>query len=375
MTSASSSPEIPFFDLSALNAPLRHKLDAAARRVLDSGWYILGPELEAFEAQFAAYCRVRHCLGVGNGLDALHLILRAYGIGPGDEVIVPAHTFIATWLAVTYCGATPIPVEPDMTSGNLDPERLEAAITPRTRAVIAVHLYGQPADMDAIRDITESRDIRLIEDAAQAHGARYKGRLVGSLGDAAGFSFYPSKNLGALGDGGAVVTDDPSLAKTIVQLRNYGSRQKYQHELRGWNSRLDELQAAFLSVKLTTLDAANTARRQAAAQYMEELADLPEITLPSVPPWADPAWHLFVIRTPQRDELQQHLRRQGIETLIHYPTPPHLQGAYRDLGWLPGRLPLAERWARQALSLPMWPGVPCDRVIQSIKKYILNRQQ
>lgn len=373
MTPKSCPVAIPFFDLATLNAPLRHELDAAARRVLDSGWYILGPELEAFEAKFAAYCRVKHCLGVGNGLDALHMILRAYGIGPGDEVIVPAHTFIATWLAVTYCGATPIPVEPDMASGNLDPAMLEAAITQKTRAVIVVHLYGQPADVDAVRSITQKHDIRLIEDAAQAHGARYKGREVGSLGDAAGFSFYPSKNLGALGDGGAVVTDNPVLADRIRKLRNYGSLRKYQHELQGWNSRLDELQAAFLSVKLDVLNAANAARRLAAAQYLDELGDVPGIILPGVPPWADPAWHLFVIRTPRRDELQDYLRQQGIETLIHYPTPPHLQSAYHKLGWLPGSLPLAERWAREALSLPMWPGVPCERVIQSIKNHTLNR--
>lgn len=373
MTSPAASLRVPFLDLAALNRPLRQELDQAVQRVLDSGWYILGRELETFEGRFANYCQTRYCMGVGNGLDALHMILRGYGIGPGDEVIVPAHTFIATWLAVTYCGAKPVPVEPDPATGNLDSARLETAITPRTRAVMVVHLYGQPADMDAIRAITDRHGIRLIEDAAQAHGARYKGKRVGCLGDAAGFSFYPGKNLGALGDGGAVVTSDSSLARMVEKLRNYGATQKYRHELQGWNSRLDELQAAVLSVKLAELDEANAARRRAAAAYQEGLADIPGIVLPTVPSWAEPVWHLFVIRTPFRDRLQQFLLEDGIGTLIHYPTPPHLQDAYRDLGWSAGSLPIAESWAREALSLPMWPGVPCNEVIRSIKKFLLHQ--
>jgi dTDP-4-amino-4,6-dideoxygalactose transaminase len=305
---------------------------------------------------------VKHCVVVGNGLDALHLILRGYGIGAGDEVIVPSHTFIATWLAVSYAGATPVPVEPDPQTYNLDPALIEAALTPRTKAIMPVHLYGQPADLDTINAIVQAHGLRVIEDAAQAHGARYRGRRCGGLGDAAGFSFYPGKNLGAFTDAGAVTTNDADLAQKIRKLRNYGSAVKYQHELKGFNSRLDELQAAFLRVKLRHLDDWNARRRRIAARYLDGLNSeignqKSEIILPFVPDWADPAWHLFVIRHPQRDLLQKKLAEAGIGTLIHYPIPPHLSGAYCNpqSGIRNPQLPLAEFLASQVLSLPMGP--------------------
>jgi dTDP-3-amino-3,4,6-trideoxy-alpha-D-glucose transaminase len=364
---------VPFVNLAADHADIRSELDAAARRVLDSSWFILGRELQQFEAVFAAYCQAPHCLGVGNGLDALHLILRGYGIGAGDEVIVPSHTFIATWLAVSQAGAQPVPVEPDPATGNIDATRLAAAITERTRAVIAVHLYGQPADMDGLRTAIFNRDIKLIEDAAQAHGARYKGRCVGSLGDAAAFSFYPTKNLGALGDGGAIVTHDDKLAAAIRRLRNYGSDKKYHHDVAGWNSRLDEIQAAFLSAKLAHLDRWNDNRRDAARTYIDGLTDLPELRLPLVPDWAQPVWHLFVVRCAQRDQLQAHLLNRGIETAIHYPVPPHLQGAYRDVAAANEPWSLACDWSRDALSLPMWPGVPAKTVVSAVREFFLGQ--
>lgn len=353
--------KVPFLDLKTLSQELQEALDAASRRVMASGRYILGEELQAFESEFATYCGVKHCIGVGNGLDALHLILRAMEIGPGDEVIVPAHTFIATWLAVSYAGAVPVPVEPLESTYTMDPARMEEAITPRTRAVIAVHLYGQPADMDLICEIARAHNLKVIEDAAQAHGARYKGRRAGSLGDAAGFSFYPVKNLGALGDGGAVTTDDDFLAHRVRLLRNYGSPIKYVHEAKGFNSRLDELQAAFLRVKLAWLDAWNERRRRVAAQYLERLTPIPGILLPHVPDWAEPVWHLFVIRTPHRDTLQRRLAQRGIETLIHYPVPPHKQGAYSKE--MAGRsYPVTERIHAQVLSLPMGPSMTDEDV-------------
>ncbi len=364
---------VPFLDLHAAYLELKPELDEAALRVLGSGWYLLGAELSAFEAEFAAYLGVKHCIGVGNGLDALHLSLRALGVGPGDEVLVPSNTFIATWLAVTYAGATPVPVEPDPDTYNLDPARLEAALTKRTKAVVPVHLYGQPADMDPIGAFAARHGLRVLEDAAQAHGARYRGRRVGGLGDAAAWSFYPGKNLGALGDGGAVTTDDDALAERLRTLRNYGSRTKYVHETLGVNSRLDELQAAVLRVKLRHLDRWNERRREVAAHYLAALADLAPttgLTLPAVPAWAEPVWHLFVVRSPERDRLQQHLKAQGIETLVHYPTPPHRQGAYRHLELLPGRLPLAEALHEQVLSLPLGPhltGAGVAAVVSSLR--------
>jgi dTDP-3-amino-3,4,6-trideoxy-alpha-D-glucose transaminase len=359
---------VPFLDLRAAYLELKPEFDAAYARVMDSGWYLLGKELEAFEAEFAAYLGVRHCIGVGNGLDALHLILRGYGIGVGDEVIVPSNTYIATWLAVSYVGAVPVPVEPDPATFNLDPRRVEAAITSRTRAIMPVHLYGQPADMDPIMELAGRRGLKVIEDNAQAHGARYKGRCTGALGDAAGNSFYPGKNLGAFSDAGAVTTNDAALAERIRVLRNYGSRQKYFNEYRGINSRLDELQAAFLRVKLRKLDEWNDRRRTLAAQYRATLADMPGLVLPFVPEWAEPVWHLFVVRHANRAGLQQALTQVGIGTLIHYPVPPHLSGAYADGNWYPGAFPIAEALAKSVLSLPIGPHLLEDQAEQVVQK-------
>lgn len=360
---------IPFLDLHSMHDPLASDLHEALDDVLDRSNYILGPALSAFEAAFAEYCGTRHCLGVANGLDALHLILRALEIGSGDEVIVPAHTFIATWLAVSHTGATPIPVDVDPATGNLDPKRVEEALTTRTRAVMPVHLYGQPAAMDDLANAVADRNIVLIEDAAQAHGASYRGRRCGNLGIAAGFSFYPGKNLGALGDGGAIVTNDDTVADTVRRLRNYGSSAKYRHESLGWNSRLDELQAAFLQRKLSRLDAWTAARRNAALAYQVGLAGIPDLVLPHVIDDTEPVWHLFVIRTIRRDALSAHLASREIGSLVHYPTPPHLQDAYRHLGYPPGTFPQAEAWSREALSLPMWPGVPTAPVIAAIREF------
>jgi dTDP-4-amino-4,6-dideoxygalactose transaminase len=373
--------KVPFLELKPAYDELRADLDAAYRRVMDSGWYLLGAELEQFESEFAAYCQAAHCVGVANGLDALHLILRAYRIGPGDEVIVPAHTFIATWLAVSYAGATPVPVEPDPRTFNLNPARIERAITPKTRAILPVHLYGQPADMDPILSIARAHKLKVIEDAAQSHGARYKGRRSGSLGDAAATSFYPAKNLGALGDGGAITTNDPELATRLRALRNYGSRQKYHHDCLGLNSRLDELQAAFLRVKLRKLDEWNARRRALAARYLSALADAPSLQLPFVPDYAEPVWHIFAVRDAhrpsQRDALQSSLADAGIGTLIHYPIPPHLSGAYSATGWKPGLpamagdFPIAEEIASTELSLPLGPHLSpaqLDSVIHALRQ-------
>jgi len=365
---------IPFLDLKATYLELKAEMDAAYQRVMNSGWYLLGRELEAFEAEFAEYCGVKHCIGVANGLDALHLILRAFDIGPGDEVIVPANTYIATWLAVSQCGALPVPVEPDQRTYNIDPALIEKVITPRTKAIMPVHLYGQPADMDPILEIAARHGLKVIEDNAQAHGARYKGRRTGGLGHAAGNSFYPGKNLGAFGDGGAVTTNDDTLADRIRLLRNYGSKIKYYNDEKGFNSRLDELQAAFLRVKLTKLDEWNERRRRIAAFYIQKLGvgstERSELVLPLVASWTEPVWHLFVIRHPQRDELQNKLMAAGIGTLIHYPFPPHLTSAYREMGSHAGAFPVAEELARTVLSLPIGPQMSHEQahhVIQSMK--------
>ncbi|MGK2953009.1 MAG: DegT/DnrJ/EryC1/StrS family aminotransferase [Thiobacillus sp.] len=352
----------PFLDLQAINARDREAFHRALDRVLDSGWFILGPELESFEREFAAYCGTRHCIGVGNGLEALQLILRAYGIGPGDEVIVPANTYIATWLAVSHVGATPVPVEPVEATYNLDPGRIEAALSPRTRAIIPVHLYGLPADMPAINALAARRGIKVIEDAAQAHGASIDGRRAGSLGDAAGFSFYPGKNLGALGDGGAVTTNDDSLAVQLRSLRNYGSTVKYHNDRKGFNSRLDELQGAFLRVKLRMLDADNLRRSEIAARYASALAGT-GLVLPNMGHISRPAWHLFVVRSRRRSDLQAHLAARGIQTLIHYPIPPHLQVAYREFGFGANSFPVAERIHAEVLSLPIGPTMSDEDVV------------
>lgn len=352
---------IPFLDFGAMHGELRPRLDAAYARVIESNWLVLGKELEAFEAEFAAYCGARHCIGVANGLDALFITLKAYGIGPGDEVIVPSNTYIATWLAVSYAGARPVPVEPDPLTFNIDPGRIEAAITRSTRAVMPVHLYGQPADMDPIMAVAQRHGLKVIEDAAQAHGAKYKGQRTGALGDAAGFSFYPGKNLGALGDGGAVVTNDDQLADRLRVLRNYGSRVKYHNEVKGFNSRLDELQAAFLREKLAVLDDWNYRRNQAARSYLAALVDT-GVELPFVPEWAEPVWHLFVVRSDARDLLQKHLAERNVGTMIHYPIPPHLQPAYAELGCRRGDFPIAEAIHDSVLSLPMGPHLKAEDV-------------
>jgi len=356
--------KVPFLDFAGPYEELKAELDEAYFRFMRSGWYILGREVEAFEQEFADYSGVKYCIGVGNGLEAMHLILRAYGIGHGDEVIVPSNTYIATWLAVSSAGATPVPVEPDARTFNMAPGEIEAAITPRTKAVLPVHLYGQPADMDPINQIAAKHGLKVIEDNAQAQGARYKGRPTGSLGDSAGNSFYPSKNLGAFGDAGAVTTNDGKLADQIRTLRNYGSKKKYYNDCKGYNSRLDELQAAFLRVKVKKLDEWNRRRAAVAAQYLAGMSDVPDLTLPFVPSWAEPVWHLFVVRHPERDYLQQKLTDVGIGTLIHYPVPPHLSGAYADTKRTRGVFPLAEQFADTVLSLPIGPHLKADQVDQ-----------
>jgi dTDP-4-amino-4,6-dideoxygalactose transaminase len=345
---------IPFLDLKAPHQELRADLESAFHEVLDSGWFTQGSQLKAFEEEYAHYCGVKHCIGVGNGLDALHLILRAYEIGEGDEVIVPSNTYIATWLAVNQAGATPIPVEPDELTYNINSRLIEASITSNTKAIMAVHLYGQPADMDAINLIANKYCLRVIEDAAQSHGALYKTRRAGSLGHAAGHSFYPGKNLGALGDGGAVTTNDDALAEKLKMLRNYGSRVKYVNEIQGFNSRLDDIQAAFLRVKLRKLDEWNDRRKQIAKMYLDALRNS-NIVLPFVPEWAEPVWHLFVIRSKQRDALNISLNAKDIATLIHYPIPPHLQGAYLSLREGLNSQPIAEALSNEILSLPIGP--------------------
>lgn len=363
---------LPFLDLKAINLRDADRFHEALRRVLESGWLILGKEVAAFEADFAAYCEAARCIGVGNGLDAMHLALKAWGIGPGDEVIVPSNTYIATWLAVTYTGATPVPVEPVEATYNIDAVRIEAAITPRTKAIIAVHLYGQMADVEALAVVAQKHDLKLLEDAAQSHGARWNGRSAGAFSDAVAYSFYPGKNLGALGDGGAVTTSDSELAETIAMLRNYGSRRKYENELVGYNSRLDELQAAFLSAKLPDLDRDNDRRTAIARQYSEGLGGLPGLLLPFVPEEAAPAWHLYVVRTAQREALQAFLQKRGIGTLIHYPIPPHLQNAYAGLGYPEGSFPIAEAIHREVLSLPIGPTMTddeVDRVVVAISEF------
>ncbi len=362
--------KIPFLDLNSPYSELKEGIDSAYKRVMESGWYILGKEVESFEREYAGYCGVKYCVGVGNGLEALHLILRAFDIGPGDEVIVPANTYIATWLSVSYTGATPVPVEPEIRTYNIDPRRIEGEITARTKAIIPVHLYGQPADMDTIMNIAERHGLKVIEDSAQAHGSRYKSRRAGSLGHAAGHSFYPGKNLGAFGDGGAVTTNDAKLAERIRTLRNYGSKKKYYNEIRGFNSRLDEIQAAFLLVKLQKLDEWNERRSVLARLYLNELKGARELILPFVPEWAEPVWHLFVVRHHDRDNLQKRLNDLGVGTLIHYPVPPHLSSAYSETKWRRGSFAVTEKLADSVLSLPMGPHVKeeqANEVVTALK--------
>lgn len=364
---------VPFFDIGPSHAAIAAELESVWRQVLGGRQFILGERVAAFEADFAAYCGAGHGIGVGNGLDALTLILEGLGIAAGDEVIVPAHTFIATWLAVTRSGATPVPVDCLAGTGSIDPALVPAAITSRTRALIAVHLYGMPAEMAPLQALAAKHGFHLIEDAAQAHGASYRGAKTGSFGIAAGFSFYPTKNLGALGDGGAVVTNDAALAQRIRRLRNYGSERKYEHQIIGCNSRLDELQAAILSVKLRRLDAWTADRRRIAARYRQMLSDLPGLHLTAVTDGAEPVWHLFPVRYAARDALAEALAAAGVQTMVHYPVPPHLQPAYAALGLRAGRFPVAEAIARSTLSLPIWPGLAeaqidhvCDIIRQAV---------
>lgn len=362
---------ISFLDLRLPYEELKSEIDEAVARVLNSGWYIGGGELESFEAEYANYCEAKYAVGVANGLDALHLTLLAMGVGPGDEVIVPSNTYIATWLAVSQCGAIPVPVEPDERTYNIDPDRIEVAITPKTKVILPVHLYGQPADLDSILTIAKKYGLYVLEDGAQVHGAKYKGRSIGAHGDAVAWSFYPGKNLGALGDGGAVTTNNQDLAKKISILRNYGSSKKYVNEVRGFNSRLDPLQAAILKVKLKYLDQWNERRKKIAHQYLSEIKNR-GLILPFVPEWADPVWHLFVVRQQQRENFQNYLSDAGVSTLIHYPIPPHMQLAYERDDFERYDLSLAEKYANEVLSIPMGPhlsSVQADEVIEKINLF------
>lgn len=363
------SHPIPFLDLQAVNARYRPAIDARIAQVLDRGWYLLGQENEQFCRAFAEYCGTKHAVGVANGLDALNLIIRAYGFGPGDEIIVPANTYIASMLAISQNGCTPILVEPDLASYLIDPARIEAAITPRTRAIMVVHLYGQVVPMAPIWELAEKHGLKIIEDSAQAHGAIYQGRRTGNLGDASGFSFYPGKNLGCLGDGGAVTSNDTALHTKIKTLANYGSEVKYHNLYAGVNSRLDEIHAAVLDVKLAGLDADNAHRRRIAEYYREHIQN-PAITLPQCHHEEGHVWHLFVVRCATRDRLQQHLAAAGIQTLIHYPIPAHKQPAYAALNHL--QLPITEQIHREVLSLPISPVLPladAARVAEAVNRF------
>jgi dTDP-4-amino-4,6-dideoxygalactose transaminase len=358
--------KVPFLDLGAAYFELQEEIECAVLASLRSGWYIGGQDVAAFERDFAEFTATEHCVAVANGLSALHLALLAMKIGNGDEVIVPSNTFIATWLAVSQCGATPVPVEPCEATYNIDPSKIEAAITPRTKAIIPVHLYGQPADLDSILTLARKYGLRVLEDAAQAHGARYKGKRIGGHGDVVAWSFYPGKNLGALGDAGAITSNDSDLADRIRVLRDYGSRTKYVNEVRGENSRMDPVQAMALRVKLKVLDEWNSRRARIAVRYTDALAGS-EFQLPVVPPWAEPVWHLYVVQHVRRDEIQQALHKAGIGSLIHYPIPPHLQEAYRDTGYALGMFPIAESMANQVLSFPIGPQMD-DPAIEAVIK-------
>lgn len=363
---------VPFLNVGSAYLELKDELNDAFRRVMESGWYVLGKECEHFEREFADYCGAKHCVGVGNGLDALTLIMKGYGFGDEDEVIVPANTYIATWLAVSATGARVIPVEPDQATYNIDPGRIRDSITPRTKAILAVHLYGLPSNMAEILEIAREHDLKVIEDASQAHGATYRGKNTGALGDAAGFSFYPGKNLGAFGDGGAVVTDDKNLAERIRCTRNYGSRRKYENEVKGMNSRLDELQAAFLRIRLGRLGEWNSRRDGIAKKYFDELQSESEYLLPFVPSETEPSWHLFVIRHDRRDDLRKYLSDSGVETLIHYPIPPHASVAYSSDKWTQNNFAITNILARTVLSLPIGPHLLPDEqehVISTLRRY------
>lgn len=359
--------KIPFVTFKPMEAELDKELREAFDRVFTRSWYIEGVEDEAFEKAFAKYCESKYCVGVGNGLDALFLALKALGVGAGDEVIVPSNTYIATALAVTYVGATPVFVEPDIRTFNIDPSRIEEAITEKTKAIMPVHLYGQPCDMDPIMEIAKKYGLFVVEDCAQAHGATYKGKVIGSFGDAAGFSFYPGKNLGALGDAGATVTNDEELAMRVRALGNYGSDYKYHHIYKGNNSRLDELQAAFLAAKLPHLNKMNEERRRIAQKYIDGIKN-EEVILPYIPEYANPVWHIFGIRCKRRDELEKFLNEAGIGTNKHYPIPMHLQECYKDLDFKEGDFPIAEEISATELSIPMYYGMTDEEVQYVIDK-------
>jgi len=353
---------IPFLNLRAAYRELKTEIDEKVASILDGGQYILGPEVEAFEEEWAAYCEAGYAVGLGNGLDALSLAMRALDIGVGHEVIVPSNTYIATWLAVSSVGAKPVPVEPDPITHNIDTTKIEAAITPQTRAILPVHLYGQPADLDVILDVAHCNGLRVIEDAAQAHGARYKGKRIGAHGDIVCWSFYPGKNLGAMGDAGGITTNDKAIAQKVALLRNYGSRQKYVNETAGSNSRLDPIQAGVLRVKMRHLDKWTDRRRHVAATYTDCLQTT-NLKLPHVPVWSEPAWHLYVVRTLERDVLQSRLMKAGINTIIHYPIPPHMQRAYTGLKIAASALPISQKLASTVLSLPMGPHLSSDEIV------------
>ena len=359
--------KVPFVDLSAQYQAIKEEVDSAIAGVLKSTAFITGPDLRKFEEEFAEYCGVKYAVGVDSGTSALELILRAYGIGAGDEVIIPANTFIATALAVSFTRATPVLVDANPTTYNIDVEKIEAAITPKTRALLPVHLYGQPADMDAILEIGRRHSLLVFEDACQAHGARYKGKRCGALGEAAAFSFYPAKNLGCYGDGGAITTNDPQIADKLHKLREYGQTEKYIHAEIGYNHRLDTLQAAVLRVKLKYLDVWNQARREHAALYSQLLADS-GIGIPVVPDYAEPVWHLYVVQVQGRDQLRQKLTEKGVYTGIHYPIPIHLQEAYRSLGYQKGDFPVTEQTAEHILSLPMYPELTDEMITYVVEE-------
>lgn len=357
---------ITYLDLKAPYLELKEEIDSSYQRVMDSGWYILGNEVENFETEFGNYCNAKHCIGVANGLEALYLVLKAWNIGPGDEVIVPANTYIATWLAITHTGAKPVPVEPNINTYNINPDLISKALTAKTKAIIPVHLYGQPADIGPIIDLAEKKNIYVLEDSAQAQGAQYRQKISGNLGDAAAFSFYPGKNLGAFGDGGAITTNNGTLADRIRVLRNYGSRLKYCNETIGFNSRLDELQAAFLRVKLKYLNCWNHRREKIANIYLNEISNK-NIVLPEVLEGTKPVWHIFPIRVENRDFVQKTLKSQGIETMIHYPIPPHLSDAYKTMGHYSGEFPITETISNQELSIPIGPHLNDEQIASIIQ--------
>lgn len=369
-----SAEIVPFLDVSQTYQELSSDITRAINRVLESDLYVLGAEVEQFEREFSSYCGSRFAVGVGNGLDALILALRAVGVQPGDEVVVPGHTFIATWFAVSHVGARPVPVEPDGSTFNINPDRIEEVISEKTSAIVPVHLYGQPADIDEVHRIASKYKLRVVEDAAQAHGAKYKGERVGASSDAVAWSFYPGKNLGAFGDGGCVTTNSPEVANRIMELRNYGSRTKNNHGTLGFNSRLDSIQAAVLRVKLMVLDEWNLRRQKIADMYSEVLQS-DALELPEVPSWADPVWHIYAIQLDHRDYVIDRLREDGLEASVHYPTPPHLQAAYRNqLASL--SLPISEGISRRVLSLPMGPHlsvIEAERIATAVNR--LSRKE